>query len=168
VSASTRLLGVDYGTARVGLAVTDPDRKFAFPLATYERRGRDPDAAYFRALVAEEGIGGLVVGLPVHLDGREGAKAAEARAFGRWLGETTGLPVVFWDERFSTVEAEAALWAAGLTHRRRKAWRDRVAAQIFLQAYLDAGCPARPVAGPLDEGNIAEEHGAEEGTGELP
>lgn len=152
MSPATRLLGVDSGAARVGLAVTDPDRKFAFPLTTYERRSREQDAAYFRALVAEEALGGLVVGLPVHLDGREGVKAVEARAFGRWLAEATGLPVVFWDERFSTVEAEAALWAAGLTHKRRKARRDRVAAQIFLQAYLDAGCPPDPQTGSLEEG----------------
>ncbi len=59
--------------------------------------------------------------------------------------------MVFWDERFTTMEAESALWAAGLTHRRRKDRRDRVAAQILLQTYLDAGCPAQPAAGPLDE-----------------
>jgi putative Holliday junction resolvase len=141
VSAATRLLGVDFGRVRVGLAVSDPDRKFSFPLATYERQGRARDADHFRALVAEEGVGGLVVGLPVHLDGREGEKAAEARAFGKWLAGVTGLPVVFWDERFTTVEAESALWDAGLTHKQRKARRDRVAAQILLQAYLDAGCP---------------------------
>jgi len=142
---------VDFGRVRVGLAVSDPDRKFASPLATYERRDREKDAGYFRKLVVEEQVGALVVGLPIHLSGVEGQKAAEARAFGRWLGETTGLPVVFHDERFTTVEAEAALWDAGLTHKQRKARRDRVAAQILLQAYLDAGCPAESAAGPLNE-----------------
>jgi putative Holliday junction resolvase len=146
-----RLLGVDCGQVRVGLAVCDPDRKIAFPLATYERQGPARDAAYFQALVQEETIAGLVVGLPLHLDGREGAKAVEARAFGAWLAEATGLPVVFWDERFTTVEAESALRAAGLTHRRRRDRRDRVAAQILLQTYLDAGCPAEPAAGSLEE-----------------
>jgi putative Holliday junction resolvase len=150
VSEPSRLLGVDYGTVRVGLAVSDAGRKIASPLAVWERRGPARDAEYFRALVAAEEVAALVVGLPVHLDGREGAKAVEARAFGRWLAETTGLPVVFWDERFSTVEAESALWQAGLTHKRRKARRDRVAAQILLQAYLDAGCPGEPAAGPLE------------------
>jgi putative Holliday junction resolvase len=145
-----RLLGVDYGQVRIGLAVCDPDRKIAFPLTTRERQGAERDAAYFQALVKEEAIAGLVVGLPLHTDGREGAKAVEARAFGAWLAEATGLPVVYWDERFTTVEAEAALWAAGLTHRRRKDRRDRVAAQILLQTYLDAGCPAEPAAGPLE------------------
>ena len=73
-----------------------------------------------------------------------------SRGFRPWLGETTDTAGDF-DERFSTVEAESALWQAGLTHKKRKARRDRVAAQILLQAYLDAGCPADPQAGPLDE-----------------
>jgi putative Holliday junction resolvase len=141
---------VDYGSVRIGLAVSDPERRFASPLAVYERRTRERDADYFRALVDAEEIGAIVVGLPVHLDGREGQKAAEARAFGVWLTETTGLPVTFWDERFSTVEAESALWQAGLTHKRRKERRDRVAAQILLQAYLDAGCPKSPTVESLD------------------
>jgi putative Holliday junction resolvase len=86
------------------------------------------------------------VGLPVHLDGREGVKAGEARTFGTWLEEITGLPLVYWDERFTTVEAEGHLLAAGLTNKRRKSRRDRVAAQILLQSYLDAGCPGeRPI-----------------------
>ena len=149
MTARTKLLGVDFGTVRVGLAVTDPERKFAFPLTTYHRVSRDLDADFFRQLIEQEDIGGLVVGLPVHTDGREGQKAAEARAFGQWLGETTGLPVVYYDERFTTAQAESALWDAGLTHRRRKERRDRVAAQILLQTYLDAGCPADEGTGPL-------------------
>lgn len=146
----TRLLGVDYGSVRIGLAVSDAERRLASPLAVYERHGWERDAEYFRAVVEAEEIGAIVVGLPLHCDGREGQKAAEARAFGAWLTETTGLPVRFWDERFSTVEAESALWQAGLTHKKRKARRDRVAAQILLQAYLDAGCPDESAAGPLE------------------
>jgi putative Holliday junction resolvase len=142
---------VDYGSIRIGLAVSDPDRKMAFPLATYTRRNPEQDARYFREVVEEEVIREIVVGLPVHLSGREGQKAEEARAFGKWLREVTGLPIVFWDERFTTVEAEGHLWSAGLTHKRRKERRDRVAAQILLQAYLDAGCPGESAVGPLDE-----------------
>jgi len=136
-----RLLAVDYGAVRIGLATSDPDRKFAFPLDTYTRRDPVKDADYFRTLVAEERIGGIVLGLPVHTDGREGQKAAEVRTFGSWLIQTTGLPVIYADERFTTVQAESALWQAGLTHKQRKARRDRVAAQILLAAYLEAGCP---------------------------
>lgn len=145
-----RLLGVDYGQVRVGLAVSDPDRKIAFPLEVRQRQGREADAVFFRALVQREEVVGLVVGLPVHLDGREGEKAVEARAFGAWLADVVALPVAFYDERFTTVQAESALWDAGLTHRRRKERRDKVAAQMLLQAYLDAGCPAETTPGALD------------------
>ena len=137
----TRVLGIDYGQVRVGLAVSDPDRILASPLATYNRRDTAADSAYFKQVMVAEEIVGLVVGLPMHTDGREGVKAQEARAFGGWLASVTGLPVVFADERFTTVFAESALWDAGLTHKRRKDRRDRVAAQMLLQAYLDSGCP---------------------------
>lgn len=137
----SRLLGIDFGTVRVGVAVSDPGRTIAFPLATYQRQDADRDADFFRDMVAEEEIAGLVVGLPMHTDGREGLKAAEARAFGAWLAEQTQLPVAYFDERFSTVQAETILWDAGLTHKRRRERRDRLAAQLVLQAYLDAGCP---------------------------
>ncbi len=151
MSARTRLLGVDFGTVRVGLAVSDPERKIAFPLGTYTRRGAAADARYFQQLVQSEEIAALVVGLPVHLNGREGQKAAEARAFAAWLAKATELPVLFWDERFTTVEAENALWSAGLTHKRRRERRDKVAAQLLLQSFLDAGCPQDFAGRPLDQ-----------------
>jgi putative pre-16S rRNA nuclease len=146
----TRLLGVDYGTVRIGLAVTDSDRVIASPLEVRERKGPDADVAYFRVLVEREQIGGIVVGLPLHTSGREGVKAEEARAFGGWLKGVTGLPVVYADERFSTAFAESALWAAGLTHKKRKQRRDAVAAQVMLQAFLEAGCPPEVTIKPLD------------------
>jgi putative Holliday junction resolvase len=130
-------LGVDYGGVRIGLAVSDPDGKIASPLGTYQRHGRDKDAAHFKQLIEQEDIGRIVLGLPLHTDGREGHKATETRAFGQWLEEVTGLPVVYCDEQFTTVEAEAHLWSAGLTHKARKARRDRVAAQMILQSYID-------------------------------
>ncbi|MFL5241430.1 MAG: Holliday junction resolvase RuvX [Gemmataceae bacterium] len=152
MSNRTRILGIDFGTVRIGLAVSDPDRKIAFPLATYERANKDRDAAYFRKIIEDEQIGQLVIGLPIHLDGRESPKSVEARQFGQWLQETTRLPVSFYDERFTSIEAEATLWSAGLTHKKRKDRRDRVAAQMILQAYLEAGCPAieLPVARETD------------------
>jgi putative Holliday junction resolvase len=143
-------LGVDYGSVRVGLAVTDADRIIASPLEIRERQGSEADATYFRGLVEREQIGGIVVGLPFHTSGREGVKAEEARAFGEWLRGVTGLLVVYADERFSTAFAESALWAAGLTHKKRKQRRDAVAAQVMLQAFLEAGCPPDVTVKPLD------------------
>jgi putative transcription antitermination factor YqgF len=139
----SRLLGVDFGTVRVGLAISDRDRRIASPLATYTRRSDQQDQEFFQRLVEMEEIGGLVVGLPFHCDGREGQKAAEARAYGQWLQKATGLSVTFWDERFTTVEAEGFLLEAGLTNKRRKQRRDRVAAQIMLQGYIDGGCSSQ-------------------------
>ena len=146
-----RILGVDYGSVRIGLAVSDPDRRIASPLTTYQRSGKEVDAAYFKKAVEHEQIVLIVVGLPIHLSGQEGQKAKEAREFGQWLGKATSLPIVFWDERFTTVEAEGHLLSAGLTRKRRRDRRDRVAAQILLQTYLEAGCPKEVPSRPLDE-----------------
>jgi len=146
-----RLLGIDYGTVRVGLAVSDPDRIISSPLDTRKRQGLDADARYFQELIKRERIVGVVLGLPAHLDGREGIKAKEARNYGEWLVQATGLPLIFADERFTTVQAEDALWAAGLSHRQRKERRDRVAAQIMLQAFLEAKCPQEEEIRGLDD-----------------
>jgi putative Holliday junction resolvase len=142
---------VDYGHRRVGLAISDAARRIASPLALHERRDAAQDARFFQQLIQDERIETIVVGLPVHSSGREGGKAAEARAFGQWLQQVTGRPVVFWDERFTTVEAERFLLDAGLTSRQRKARIDMVAAQILLQSYLEAGCPETPEIGPLED-----------------
>lgn len=144
-----RLLGVDYGQKRVGLAVCDVDQNVASPLITIERTTAAEDAKTFRKIVAEENIVEIIVGLPIHTDGREGVKSHEARRYGDWLRESTGLPVRFWDERFTTVHAESALWQSGLTHSKRKARRDRVAAQMMLQSFLEAGCPTDEGVQPL-------------------
>src|SRR5262249_12111877 len=113
-------------------------------------RSRDEDGAFFRALVEREEVGSVVVGLPVHLDGRESRESEQARAYGAWLAEVTGLAVSYYDERFTAGQGEGALWDAGLTHARRKQRGDKVAAQMMLQAYLDAGCPADAAPGALD------------------
>jgi putative Holliday junction resolvase len=134
-----RLAGIDYGTVRIGIAITDPEQRIASPLVNYTRRGEKADAEYFRKLVADERIAGFVVGLPVHLDGRQSEKSAEARRFGEWLGQISGLPVVLFDERFTSVEAEQALMGAEMTKKKRKARLDKLAAQILLTAYLESG-----------------------------
>jgi putative Holliday junction resolvase len=140
--ARTRILAVDPGSVRLGLAISDVERRLASPLTTYTRRDPVQDALYFKKIVEAEEVGTIVVGLPIHEDGSEGAQAKLARVFGAWLQDATGLPCLFYDERFTSFEADASLLEAGLTKKKRKARRDRVAAQILLQTYLDAGCPA--------------------------
>jgi putative Holliday junction resolvase len=150
----TRVLGLDFGTRRIGAAVSDPGRTISVPLEQYERRGTAHDAIHYRELVAENDIDRIVVGLPLHNNGREGALASQARTFGAWLTTVTERPIIFFDERFTTVEAEQRLIDAGLTRQKRKALRDKLAAQILLQSYLDAGCPDREVApAPLADDN---------------
>ena len=147
------LLAFDYGSVRIGLAVSDPDRIIASPLETYTRKSEVADATHFVRLAAEQRAVGLVVGLPLHADGRESDKSREAREFGAWLAGVTGLPVVFWDERFTTALAEDALLGAKLTHRKRRERRDRVAAQMILQSYIEAGCPPVGTTSPPDPTN---------------
>jgi putative Holliday junction resolvase len=149
-SSSGRIGGIDYGTVRIGLAVSDPERKFASPLETYSRRNATLDADYFRRVVGEERIVLWVVGLPVHLDGRESPKSIEARRFGKWLGEITALPVEFFDERFSSRQAEEILQQAELTRKRRKKRLDSLAAQIMLTAYLESPDKAQEEPRPID------------------
>jgi putative Holliday junction resolvase len=132
------LLGIDYGTARIGVAMCDPERRIASPWQTYWRRHPQADASYFTQLVRDVRAVGIVVGLPLHADGRESHSSQQARAFAKWLAAVTCLPVVLWDERFTTHAAEAALLQAGLTHRQRRTRRDRVAAQMILQSYIEA------------------------------
>ncbi|NBY03603.1 MAG: Holliday junction resolvase RuvX [Planctomycetes bacterium] len=137
----SRWLGIDFGKVRVGLAFADSTVGISFPLETRNRINEKADAAYFKRIVLDEKITGIVVGLPIHSDGREGDKAKEARAYGEWLHQTLNLPVYFFDERFSTFEANSYMREAGLNPRKRKEKRDQIAAQIILQGFIEAGYP---------------------------
>lgn len=147
------LLGIDFGTVRVGLAICDRDQKIAVPLLIYERQKREQEAEYYLQLVKKERIVGLVMGLPVHMSGSESKKSQQVRAYGDWLKQITGLPVLYCDERFSSAFAWDELKAGGLKASQRKKQLDKVAAQIMLQAYLDS--PKDKVqevdVGPLEE-----------------
>lgn len=133
-----RLAGIDYGTVRIGVAITDPGQILASPFENYTRKNPAADAEFFRLLAKEERLAGFVVGLPVHTSGQESQKSIEVRAFARWLGELTGLPIALFDERYSSAQAEQALLAAGLTSKRRKQRLDMLAAQVMLAAYLES------------------------------
>ena len=135
---SGRLAGIDFGTVRIGIATCDPSRTWTSPLETYTRRTPDVDGRYFGKLAQENSIGGWVVGLPIHCDGRESMKSREARQFAKWLSEETELPVRFVDERFTTSLANRMLRDAELTHKKRKKQVDKIAALLILEAYLDS------------------------------
>lgn len=137
--SSGRIAGIDFGTVRIGIAISDARRTIASPHEIRTRGGDAADRAYFQKLARDEQISRFVVGLPVHLDGHESAKSIEARKFGAWLGEVTGVEVTYFDERFTTREAELAMAESGakLTKKQRKARLDKLAAQIMLAAYLE-------------------------------
>ncbi len=145
-----KIAGLDYGTVRIGVALGDLETNLAGPYETYTRRNTDRDAEYFRELATGERLQRFVVGLPVHLDGHESQKSREARQFGQWLGEITGLPIDYFDERFTSAEAESILLDANLTKKRRKARIDQMAAQIMLTAYLEAGAKSQESPQGLD------------------
>lgn len=137
VPARGRLLGLDYGTKRVGLALSNIDQTIATPLETYLRRDERQDERYLLQKVQEYAVAGLVVGLPVHMSGDEGEKAREARAFGQWAAAVTMLPISFTDERYTTALADEHLRGAHVSPKKRKLLRDMLAAQILLQAFLE-------------------------------
>jgi putative Holliday junction resolvase len=133
-----RIAGIDYGTKRIGVALADRATRIATPHATYGRRNEPLDREYFLKLVGQENIDLFVLGLPVHLSGDESEKSVEARLFGSWLHSVTDVPVVYFDERYTSLEAEEILNTAGLTRKQRKGRRDQLAAQIMLAAYLES------------------------------
>jgi putative Holliday junction resolvase len=137
------VLGLDYGSRRIGLAVSDEERLFAFPAGALERTGLQRDLAALGALIAERGVTRVVVGLPLHLSGRSGPEAEAARAFARALAAAAGIEVDLLDERWTTREAERALRDASgkrSSSSRRKRDRgsvDSVAATLLLRSYLE-------------------------------
>ena len=134
-----RLLGLDYGTKRVGLALSNLEQTIATPLELLTRRDERQDIRALQKAARDYSVTGLVVGLPVHMSGDEGEKAKEARAFGRWAAAAVNLPVAYCDERYTSAMADEQLRAAELSPKQRKARRDMLAAQILLQAFLDGG-----------------------------
>lgn len=141
-----RLLGVDYGTKRLGFAVCNADQTIASPVENYTRQNLIVDAKCVRRLVSEYRVIGLVVGLPVHMSGDESKKSLESRKFGEWLGELTNLPVTFADERYSSMFAEQLLLGASYSKKKQKSRLDMLAAQVILQGYLDGRRTEKPAA----------------------
>ena len=138
----TRVLGLDLGSVRIGVALSDPGRVIASPYGVIER-GKDhtADHAAIAAAVATTEATVVVVGLPRNMSGKETAAAKATRAEGEELRAALGVPIVFWDERLSTVTAQRSLIEGGMRRKERKGSVDKVAAAVILQSWLDAGCP---------------------------
>ncbi len=132
-----RILGLDVGEQRIGLAVSDPLGITAQGLGVLHRQDRDSDLARLLALARERQVQEIVVGLPRHMDGRPGKAVPEILALARALGEALGVPVHTWDERLTTSEAERVLLQADVSRRRRRQVVDQLAAVLILQGFLD-------------------------------
>ena len=141
-----RYLGLDVGDVRIGVALSDETATLASGLLTLERVGPRKDIRVVAAIVREREVGEVVVGMPWRLDGTVGPQGEKVRGFVESLRRAVEVPVVTWDERFTTVAADELLAEAGVRRRDRKARIDRAAAVLILQGYLDArrsGTPAR-------------------------
>ncbi len=131
------LIGFDLGTKTIGLAVSDTSRTVATPFQTLRRTKFGKDAEALVKILNERRIGGIILGLPINMDGSEGARCQSTRAFARNLAPLCNLPITFWDERLSTVAAERALLEADTSRKRRAEVIDHVAASYILQGALN-------------------------------
>lgn len=132
-----RLMGLDLGDKTIGLALSDTGLMVASPLQTIKRSKFTKDAQALLDLAANEGVGGFVLGLPLNMDGSEGKRGQSTRQFAENLSELTDLPIVFWDERMSTMAVTRTLIDADRSRKRRKDLVDKMAASYILQGALD-------------------------------
>ena len=133
-----RILGIDYGHKRLGLALSDQDEILASPLPVYQRRDTDQDLAFLADLVVEKGVRRIVLDLPCNMDGSLGEIAQEVFAFVDALKKKIDIPVDTFDERLTSAEAERVLIQADLSRKRRKNRRDSLAAVLILQGYFES------------------------------
>ncbi len=134
----TRALGIDHGDARIGLAISDELGMLAHPLETIAVKDTPDPAARVAQVVAERGVGNIIIGLPKNMDGTTGAAAEKVRAFAEKLRALVTCPIRLWDERLTTVAAQRSLHEAGRNAKQSRAVIDQVAAQLILQGWLDS------------------------------
>lgn len=151
-----RILALDYGTKRIGVALSDELWWTAQPLETFERRTLEQDISHIAALVASHNVERVVIGLPLQLDGREGPAVQAMREFLVTLKAGLSVPLVLWDERLTTKEAEEVLIASDVSRKKRKKIVDRVAASLLLQRYLSCLTAQAEGAAPLE--SVSEGH----------
>ncbi|MGH6870513.1 MAG: Holliday junction resolvase RuvX [Rhizomicrobium sp.] len=137
VAAGARLLGLDLGEKTIGLALSDTLLTVATPMETLKRGKFSADAQTLSGMIARQGVGGLVIGLPLNMDGSDGPAAQSARAFGRNFAARFPVPIAFWDERLSTSAVTRTLLEADASRKRRGEVVDKMAAAYILQGALD-------------------------------
>lgn len=133
-----RVLGVDYGDVRIGLALSDLTRTIASPFETYTRKNTEADLKYLADLINEKQVKVVVFGLPLNMDGSEGVRVEKTKKFAVKLSQLVDCKIEFNDERLSSVSAENILLSADVSRAKRKQVIDKLAATIILQEYLDA------------------------------
>ncbi|GKS58113.1 putative pre-16S rRNA nuclease [Nitrospira sp.] len=156
--AATRVLAIDYGTKRMGMALSDELGWTAQPLETYQRRSLNSDLAHIRNLVEEYAVRQVVLGLPIRTTGELGPEAHAVELFRQHLQAILSVPVVTWDERHTTHSAEAVLLEADMSRAKRKLVIDRIAAAILLQDYLASQDSGVSQAEPQDDDGDPEPH----------
>jgi putative Holliday junction resolvase len=145
-----RMLGLDYGSRRIGVAVCDELGMIAQGVVTVARKNRKADIEAIAELVGRHGVGQIIIGYPIRLDGSEGIQCEKINRFVRRLEARLSLPVIRWDETCSTKEAEEVLRQTGIRPEKRRGVIDRVAASIILQGYLDALAHKEKMGGAAD------------------
>ena len=131
-----RLMALDYGDVRIGVAVSDLSKTIASGFETYKCKNLELDLNHFATLAHEQDVEKFIIGLPLNMDGSEGPRAEKTRLFGDELSKITNLPVEYVDERLTSVEAEEILISAGVRREKRKEVIDKVAATLILESYL--------------------------------
>jgi putative Holliday junction resolvase len=142
-SNNRRILALDLGKRRIGLALSDPLGITAQGLPTFQRTNIREDLAALASLIEEREVGLILMGYPLHMSGREGRQAEYTRDFGERLAARAGIPIRYWDERLTTVEAQRVLKSSGISIAKRASAVDQLSAQILLASYLDLGDPGR-------------------------
>lgn len=137
IQVNNALIGLDLGTKTIGVAVSDKTLSVATPFKTIKRKKFSSDANCLLEIITDKLCSGIILGLPINMDGTEGPRAQSTRAFARNFSTKSNLPITFWDERLSTVAAEKALLEADTTRKRRAEVIDHVAAAYILQGFLD-------------------------------
>lgn len=132
-----RIMALDYGEVRIGIAFSDLLLTIASPYETYKRKGEEIDLEFFKNLAKEKEVSKIVIGLPMNMDGTEGERAFKTREFGKKLKAMCELEVEYVDERLTSVEAEEMLIQSGMRREKRKQVIDKVAAALILESYLN-------------------------------